>query len=83
MTRRNNVLTDIDHEKMIRFSKSYVTSFDEALRIFLNDCELRNLREHTIKYNRSELGITYKYLREQEVDTNPSKITSVYTTIVT
>ncbi|WP_282035021.1 tyrosine-type recombinase/integrase [Metabacillus indicus] len=75
MSRRNNVLTESDNEKMLKFSKSYVTSYDEALKIFLNDCELRNLREHTIKYYRSELSVAYKYLRDQEIDSNPTLIT--------
>lgn len=35
-------------------------TFEELLEIFIEDCELRNLREHTIKYYRSELNAFIK-----------------------
>lgn len=34
---------------------SYVTSDDEALQLFFEDCQLRNLRAHTLKYYREQL----------------------------
>ncbi|MDF0727259.1 hypothetical protein PY093_11170 [Cytobacillus sp. S13-E01] len=32
-------------------------TYDDLLKMFIDDCELRNLREHTIKYYRSELNV--------------------------
>jgi integrase/recombinase XerD len=43
-------------------------TFEELLEIFIEDCELRNLREHTIKYYRSELNAFIKLLKEQEIE---------------
>nr|WP_238458108.1 tyrosine-type recombinase/integrase [Alkalihalobacterium alkalinitrilicum] len=48
--------------------------FEEALKLFLEDCEIRNLRAHTTKYYKNELSAFYKILREQEIDPAPHKI---------
>ncbi|BDG30902.1 hypothetical protein PthBH41_06140 [Parageobacillus thermoglucosidasius] len=45
------------------------------LEIFIEDCELRNLREHTIKYYRSELNAFVKLLKEQEIELRVSEWT--------
>ncbi|AST00834.1 recombinase XerD [Geobacillus sp. T6] len=50
-------------------------TFDELLEIFIEDCELRNLREHTIKYYRSELNAFVKLLKEQEIELRVSEWT--------
>ncbi|WP_031212194.1 tyrosine-type recombinase/integrase [Geobacillus thermopakistaniensis] len=50
-------------------------TFEELLEIFIEDCELRNLREHTIKYYRSELNAFIKLLKEQEIELRVSKWT--------
>ncbi len=51
-------------------------SFQDSLELFLDDCNIRNLRPYTINYYRNELNVYYKHLREQEIDTSPSKITT-------
>ncbi len=43
-------------------------TFDDLLKIFLDDCELRNLREHSIKYYRSELSAFRNLMQNQDVD---------------
>ncbi|WP_322114376.1 site-specific integrase [Fictibacillus sp. KU28468] len=50
--------------------------FDELLDIFLDDCDIRNLRDHTIKYYRNELSSFRKLLEVQEIETLPAKISS-------
>ncbi|ADU95375.1 integrase domain protein SAM domain protein [Geobacillus sp. Y412MC52] len=50
-------------------------TFEELLEIFIEDCELRNLREHTIKYYRSELNAFVKLLKEQEIELRVSEWT--------
>ncbi|KYD23925.1 tyrosine-type recombinase/integrase [Parageobacillus toebii] len=49
-------------------------TFEELLEIFIEDCELRNLREHTIYY-RSELNAFIKLLKEQEIELRVSEWT--------
>ncbi|EID45001.1 site-specific integrase [Parageobacillus thermoglucosidasius] len=56
-------------------------TFEELLEIFIEDCELRNLRDirefkgHTIKYYRSELNAFVKLLKEQEIELRVSEWT--------
>lgn len=45
-------------------------SYDELLKMFLDDSELRNPREHSIKYYRSELTTFRNQLQKQNVDMN-------------
>lgn len=45
-------------------------SYDDLVEMFIDDCELRNLREHTIKYYRSQLSTFRKHLIKQNVDMN-------------
>ncbi|KAF0993967.1 Tyrosine recombinase XerD [Geobacillus sp. TFV-3] len=50
-------------------------TFEELLEIFIEDCKLRNLREHTIKYYRSELNAFVKLLKEQKIELRVSEWT--------
>ncbi|WP_246145586.1 hypothetical protein [Bacillus rubiinfantis] len=54
MARRKNILNDSELQVMEKETKSYVESFREAIELFVKDCELRNLRPHTIKYYMNE-----------------------------
>ncbi|RFB12754.1 recombinase XerD [Bacillus sp. HNG] len=45
-------------------------SYDDLLKLFIDDCELRNLREHTIKYYRGELSAFRNLMQKQMVDMN-------------
>ncbi|WMT19582.1 site-specific integrase [Parageobacillus toebii] len=49
-------------------------TFEELLEIFIEDCKLRNLREHMIYY-RSELNAFIKLLKEQEIELRVSEWT--------
>ncbi|MFB6469605.1 integrase [Cytobacillus sp. Hz8] len=42
-------------------------SLDDLIEIFIEDCELRNLREHTLKYYRNELNAFKNLLRELRI----------------
>ncbi len=76
MSRRRNELTEYQLATIKKDSRSYVTDWLEALTIFLRDCELRNLREHTVRYYRNELTAALKHLKAQEITSDPSAITS-------
>ncbi|XLP21911.1 tyrosine-type recombinase/integrase [Bacillus toyonensis] len=73
MSRRKNVLDDSELAIMRRKTKSYVETFEDAISLFLKDCEIRNLRPHTLKFYRSELNTFLNYLREQGIDPNVLK----------
>ncbi|WP_020062802.1 tyrosine-type recombinase/integrase [Bacillus sp. 123MFChir2] len=73
MSRRKNVLDDNELAIIRRTTKSYVETFEEAISLFLKDCEIRNLRPHTMKFYRSELNTFLNYLREQDIDPNVLK----------
>ncbi|WP_256239356.1 site-specific integrase [Bacillus sp. EB600] len=42
----------------------------------MNDCKLKNLRPHTIKYYLNELKVFKKYLEELELKSNPQSVSS-------
>lgn len=50
-------------------------SYDDLVEMFIDDCELRNLREHTIKYYRSQLSTFKNDLIKQSVNMNVSEWT--------
>jgi len=47
-------------------------TFDDLLEMFIDDCELRNLREHTIKYYRSELRAFKNLMIKQNIEMDVS-----------
>lgn len=51
-------------------------TLDELVQKFIDDCELRNLRSHTIKFYRSELSTFQHLLTEQGLDFSPADITT-------
>lgn len=68
MARRKNTLDENELAVIKKQSKSYVETFDEAITLFVKDCELRNLRPFTIKYYLNELQAFLNLLREQDID---------------
>ena len=52
MSKRRTVLSE--EEIRIATKTSYVTTDEEAFKLFFEDCQLRNLRPYTIKYYRAE-----------------------------
>lgn len=72
MTRRSNALTVDELKVLERNTKSYVETFCEAIKIFLDDCEIRNLRPYTLEFYRQEIQAFLNQLREQRID--PDKL---------
>lgn len=67
MVRRTNKLAS---EELLIIQTPKVAKevdFKTALSLFLDDCEVRNLRPQTIQYYRNELSMFYKILREQRI----------------
>lgn len=52
MSKRRILLTE--DELKIATKTSYVTTDEEAFKLFFNDCQLRSLRPHTIKFYREQ-----------------------------
>lgn len=58
---------------MRKSERSYAETFKEALRLFLNDCDLRNLRPFFIRYYQNEIQAFLNQLEEQGIDTKGLK----------
>lgn len=79
MPRRKNTLDNGELAIIKKVSKSYVDSFEEAMNIFIKDCELRNLRPFTIQYYLNEFNAFLSSLSEQGFDLTklkPANITA-------
>lgn len=72
--RRNNRLTSTELDKVL--DNVEPMSFNEALELFLKDCNIRNLRSHTITYYENEIGTFLKILNDQKLELKPSEVTS-------
>ncbi len=70
MARRTNELSI--KELSVNNSPKVVKEIDfkTAFSLFVDDCQIRNLRPQTIQYYRNELSVFFKFLREQGI--NPS-----------
>ncbi|MEM5018701.1 hypothetical protein WKH31_20695 [Metabacillus indicus] len=76
MARRTNELS-IDELSLINSAKLVKhTDFKTALSLFIDDCQIRNLRPQTIKYYRNELSVFYKMLKEQNIPPSLDTITN-------
>ncbi|TXC89882.1 tyrosine-type recombinase/integrase [Metabacillus litoralis] len=69
MARRTNVLNEIELSVLEKETKSYVETFNVAIDLFIKDCDLRNLRPHTVKYYLNEFNAFLNQLRGQGIDT--------------
>lgn len=71
--RRSNVLVT----ENITENKAPVSAedFETSISLYLRDCKIRNLSEHTIVYYKNELNGLMRMLESQKLDTHPSKIT--------
>ncbi|MED4840424.1 tyrosine-type recombinase/integrase [Weizmannia sp. CD-2023] len=72
--RRKNTLTQAELAK-VHVNTPREIDFQTALNLFLDDCALRNLREHTLKFYAGEITTFKKILEEQGIDTEPHRIT--------
>ncbi|MBD7965378.1 tyrosine-type recombinase/integrase [Fictibacillus norfolkensis] len=75
MARRRNELSTKELSQLRGTIRSDKYEFDELLELFIDDGEIRNLRDHTIKYYRNELTTFRRLLESQDIDTQPAKIT--------
>lgn len=75
MARRNNEITDIEVEP---FEVEYIPPlpFKDCFEKFILDCQIRNLRSHTIQYYTNEMRCFYKYLRELDISLDMKKFTN-------
>ncbi|PFG03022.1 tyrosine-type recombinase/integrase [Bacillus sp. es.036] len=73
MVRRKNNLNERELSIVRKSEKSYAETFKEALQLFLDDCDLRNLRPFTIRYYQNEIQAFLNQLEEQGIDTNELK----------
>ncbi|WP_040204307.1 tyrosine-type recombinase/integrase [Neobacillus jeddahensis] len=75
MARRTNELS-IEELSIINTTKVVKEiDFKTALSLFIDDCEIRNLRPQTIQYYKNEMSVFYKMLREKEYNPAPANIT--------
>ena len=58
----------------MKFQREY--TLDKQEKIFIEDAEFRNLREHTIKYYRNELNAFKNLLIVQQIDTSINQISA-------
>jgi site-specific recombinase XerD len=75
MSRRTN---NLSNDQISKISKEILIpslDYKTALELFINDCNIRNLRSHTIQYYRNELSSFYKLLREQNIQLDIHEIT--------
>ncbi|WP_088105225.1 tyrosine-type recombinase/integrase [Halalkalibacter urbisdiaboli] len=70
MARRQNKLTENDLSGISGF-----LSFEEAVDLLLQNCKIKNLREHTIKFYKNELSRSKKLFDLQSINTRIDKIT--------
>lgn len=82
MVRRKNNLNERELSVVRKSSKSYAESFKEALNLFVDDCELRNLRPFTIRYYQNEIHAFLNQLEEQGIDTNQLKPNNVKESLI-
>ncbi|WP_237071939.1 tyrosine-type recombinase/integrase [Priestia flexa] len=71
MGRRTNKISP----NILQTSKTDVESFEYLYNLFVRDCKIRNLSEHTFRYYKNELLKFVKRLERNEVDTFPAAIT--------
>lgn len=68
LARRKNVLDESELAIVKKETKSYVESFEEAINLFMKDCELRNLRPFTVQYYLNEFKAFLSQLSQQGID---------------
>lgn len=71
MGRRKNKISPNN----LQTSKTDVESFEYLYNLFVRDCKIRNLSEHTFQYYKNELLKFCKRLERNKVDTYPTTIT--------
>lgn len=73
MARRSNNLSTVELSKVSKKARSI--DYQTSVELFMEDCELRNLRPYTIKYYLNELKSYERYLQEQDINPDPNEVT--------
>jgi integrase/recombinase XerD len=71
MTRRRNKLSP----DVLQSNRIEIDSFEYLYNLFVRDCRIRNLSDHTFKYYKNELQKFLKRLERNQIDTSPASIT--------
>lgn len=71
MVRRSNKIVQPSDS-----SKNSFDSFEHTFHLFIRDCKIRNLSDHTIQYYKNELTKFMKQLEAEGIETSPSTITA-------
>ncbi|MFE4525839.1 tyrosine-type recombinase/integrase [Cytobacillus firmus] len=72
MVRRKNVIPLLFESS----SDVGADSFEHSYHLFIRDCKIRNLSDHTLQYYKNELSKFIKRLEANGFETSPSKITT-------
>ena len=75
MARRSNKIIVENVEETDKQPEVLTEDFETSLHMFLRDCKIRNLSEHTLKYYKNELIAFRSILEAQDLSTAPDKIT--------
>jgi integrase/recombinase XerD len=78
--RRSNELNMDELKVVVTASVTGNLKVSEAVDLFIEDCEVRNLREHTIKYYRNEFNALMRLLARQGVELSVGTITATVIT---
>jgi len=75
LARRSNKIIVENVEETDKQPEVLTEDFETSLHMFLRDCKIRNLSEHTLKYYKNELIAFRSILEAQDLSTAPDKIT--------
>ena len=81
--RRNNELNIEELKVVQKDNTTGILTLSEAVELFIEDCTLRSLREHTIKYYRNEFNACMALLVRQSTDLNELAVDSITPALIT
>ncbi|MCU7712606.1 tyrosine-type recombinase/integrase [Priestia sp. JV24] len=76
MSRRSNELTTEEMRALAGVLPASNFTLEELIDIFIDDCTVRNLREHSIRFYRNELSTFMRSIQAQGVEVNAETITA-------
>lgn len=81
--RRNNELNIEELKVVQKDNTTGILTLSEAVELFIEDCTVRSLREHTIKYYRNEFNACMALLVRQGIDLNELAVESITPALIT
>lgn len=76
LARRKNDLSTDELKQLSGVLPASNFTLAELIEIFLDDCAVRNLREHTVKFYKNELATFIRLLEAQGIELNTDKISA-------